>query len=94
VRELHARKKKQPLWPLAKARANKTAIDWAHYTPPVPKFIGRRVFKNIDLAELVRFIDWGRSSRPGTWPAPSPPSSATRWWAPRPRASTPTRKPC
>jgi 5-methyltetrahydrofolate--homocysteine methyltransferase len=58
VRELHARKKKQPLWPLAKARANKTAIDWAHYTPPVPKFIGRRVFMNIDLAELVRFMDW------------------------------------
>ncbi|MCP5216825.1 MAG: methionine synthase [Burkholderiaceae bacterium] len=58
VRDLHARKKKQPLWPLAKARANKTAIDWAHYTPPVPKFIGRRVFMNIDLAELVRFMDW------------------------------------
>ena len=58
VRELHARKKKQPMWPLAQARANKAAIDWAHYTPPVPKFIGRRVFMNIDLAELVRFLDW------------------------------------
>jgi 5-methyltetrahydrofolate--homocysteine methyltransferase len=29
------------------------------YTPPKPKFIGRRVFKNFDLAELARYIDWG-----------------------------------
>jgi 5-methyltetrahydrofolate--homocysteine methyltransferase len=29
------------------------------YTPPVPKFIGRRVFKNFDLAELAQYIDWG-----------------------------------
>jgi 5-methyltetrahydrofolate--homocysteine methyltransferase len=47
-----------PLWPLAKARANKTPIAWTHYTPPKPKFIGRRVFKNYDLAELARYIDW------------------------------------
>jgi 5-methyltetrahydrofolate--homocysteine methyltransferase len=59
VRQLHASKKQQPLWPLAKARANKTAIDWTHYTPPRPKFIGRRVFRNFDLAELARYIDWG-----------------------------------
>lgn len=59
VRELHASKKQVPLWPLAKARANKTPVDWTHYTPPKPKFIGRRVFKNYDLAELARFIDWG-----------------------------------
>jgi len=26
--------------------------------PPRPKFIGRRVFKNFDLAELVDYIDW------------------------------------
>jgi len=59
VRTLHANKKQVPLWPLAKARANKTPIDWAGYTPPKPKFIGRRVFKNFDLAELAKYIDWG-----------------------------------
>jgi 5-methyltetrahydrofolate--homocysteine methyltransferase len=59
VRTQHANKKQTPLWPLAKARANKTPIDWDHYTPPVPKFLGRRVFKNFDLAELAQFIDWG-----------------------------------
>jgi 5-methyltetrahydrofolate--homocysteine methyltransferase len=59
VRTLHANKKQVPLWPLAKARANKTPIDWTHYAPPKPKFIGRRVFKNYDLAELARYMDWG-----------------------------------
>jgi 5-methyltetrahydrofolate--homocysteine methyltransferase len=59
VRHQHANKKQVPLWPLAKARANKTPVDWAGYTPPQPKFIGRRVFKNFDLAELAKYIDWG-----------------------------------
>lgn len=59
VRHQHANKKQTPLWPLSKARANKTPIDWANYQPPVPKFIGRRVFKNFDLTELAKYIDWG-----------------------------------
>jgi 5-methyltetrahydrofolate--homocysteine methyltransferase len=59
VRELHASKKVTPLVTLAQARANKTPIDWAAYTPPKPKFIGRRVFRNYDLAELASCIDWG-----------------------------------
>ncbi len=59
VRTQHANKKQVPLWPLAKARANKTPIDWSSYTPPVPKFIGRRMFKNFDLTELASYIDWG-----------------------------------
>ena len=59
VRLQHANKKQTPMWTLAKARANATVVDWSSYTPPVPKFIGRRVFKNFDLAELAKFIDWG-----------------------------------
>ncbi|MCA0244734.1 MAG: methionine synthase [Proteobacteria bacterium] len=59
VRELHAAKKPPALVPLAAARANKTPIAWAAYTPPAPKFIGRRVFRNQDLAELAACIDWG-----------------------------------
>jgi len=59
VRAQHANKKQIPLWPLAKARANKTPVNWAQYQPTRPKFIGRRVFKNFDLTELVSFIDWG-----------------------------------
>jgi 5-methyltetrahydrofolate--homocysteine methyltransferase len=59
VRQQHANKKQTPLWPLAKARANKTPVDWSSYQPTTPKFIGRRVFKNFDLGELASFIDWG-----------------------------------
>ncbi|MBU1439803.1 MAG: dihydropteroate synthase, partial [Gammaproteobacteria bacterium] len=59
VRQLHANRKQVPMWPLAKARANRTPIDWSNYRPTVPKFLGRRVFKNFDLNELARYIDWG-----------------------------------
>jgi 5-methyltetrahydrofolate--homocysteine methyltransferase len=58
VREQFAGKKQTPLWPLDQARANATPIDWTSYFPKPPKFIGRRVFKNFDLAELTSYIDW------------------------------------
>ena len=58
VREQHASKKATPLVTLAAARANKTALDWSAYTPPKPRFTGRRVFKNYDLADLASAIDW------------------------------------
>ena len=59
VREQHANKKQTPLLPLAKARANAAHTDWSAFQPTAPKFIGKRVFKNFDLAELEPFIDWG-----------------------------------
>jgi len=59
VRAHHAAKKATPLVSLADARANKTPIDWSAYTPPVPKFVGRRVLKNQNLAEIADVIDWG-----------------------------------
>ena len=59
VRLQHANKKVVPLWPLAKARNNRTPIDFKTYTPTAPKFLGRRVFKNFDLAEIAKYIDWG-----------------------------------
>ena len=59
VRQLHAKRKKQPLWPLAKARANLPQLDFANPPPVAPRALGRRVFKNFDLAEIAQFIDWG-----------------------------------
>ena len=59
VRTLHANRKVTPLVSHAQARANKTPIVWQGYTPPKPKFIGRREFRNYDLAELAACIDWG-----------------------------------
>jgi 5-methyltetrahydrofolate--homocysteine methyltransferase len=59
VRQQHANKKATPLVTLAEARANKTPIDWSAYRPTAPKFIGRRLFRNYDLAEISQVIDWG-----------------------------------
>jgi 5-methyltetrahydrofolate--homocysteine methyltransferase len=59
VREQHANRKQVPLVSLEAARANRTPLDWDAYTPPAPKFIGRRLFKAYDLAEIAACIDWG-----------------------------------
>jgi 5-methyltetrahydrofolate--homocysteine methyltransferase len=59
VRDQHANKKATPLVSLAQARANKTPIDWAAYAAPQPRFIGRRLLRNQDLAEIAQLIDWG-----------------------------------
>jgi 5-methyltetrahydrofolate--homocysteine methyltransferase len=56
IRVQHANKKALPSLSLKDARANKMKLDFA---PVKPKFIGRRVFKNVDLASLAQFIDWG-----------------------------------
>jgi 5-methyltetrahydrofolate--homocysteine methyltransferase len=56
IREQHANKKALPMLSLADARANKAKLDFA---PVKPKFIGRRVFKNVELSTLARYIDWG-----------------------------------
>ncbi len=88
VREQHAGKKGPALITLAEARANKTPFVWempaddqpgrpgvhpvAHVHPPRPKFIGRRVFRNYDLAEVARYLDWGPFFQTwdlhGAWP--------------------------
>ncbi len=56
IREQHAHKKAAPMVSLTEARANKTKLAFA---PVKPKFIGRRVFKNYDLATIAHYIDWG-----------------------------------
>ncbi|MEP4484756.1 MAG: methionine synthase [Halioglobus sp.] len=59
VRERVAnRKPRAKRLPYATAAANKAAIEWSDYTPPVPSFIGTRVFDNFPLSELVDTIDW------------------------------------
>ena len=59
VRTQHANKKQTPMWTLAQARANRTAIDWMAFQPTPPRALGRRVFRNFDLNELVPYMDWG-----------------------------------
>jgi 5-methyltetrahydrofolate--homocysteine methyltransferase len=58
-REQHkGRKVKAPAFTLAEARANRYRCDWSAYRPPVPRMSGVRVFEDVPLEELVRYIDW------------------------------------
>ncbi|HEX7641820.1 MAG TPA: methionine synthase [Burkholderiaceae bacterium] len=57
LRTLHANKKAVPMLSLAAARANKARLSFDEVAKP--KFIGRRVFKNVDLGSLAEYIDWG-----------------------------------
>ncbi|MBW4048527.1 MAG: methionine synthase [Proteobacteria bacterium] len=59
IRAQHASKKQTALITLQEARANRLVLNWPEAVAPEPKFTGRRVFRNIDLAEAARFIDWG-----------------------------------
>jgi 5-methyltetrahydrofolate--homocysteine methyltransferase len=60
IRTQHANKKATPMVSLAAARANKSKVDFSGAHAPVkPKFIGRRLFRNYDLATLAQYIDWG-----------------------------------
>jgi len=59
IRVQHAGRKGPTLVPIEAARANAFKTDWAHYVPPVPMAMGRREFRNADLAEIARYIDWG-----------------------------------
>jgi 5-methyltetrahydrofolate--homocysteine methyltransferase len=59
TRERHlAQKSESKKVSLAEARANKFKTDWSAYVPPRPNFLGTKVFREYDLAELARIIDW------------------------------------
>jgi 5-methyltetrahydrofolate--homocysteine methyltransferase len=59
VAEAHARAEadKQRLT-LERARANKMRIDWEAYRPLKPAFLGARVFRTYEVAELIPYVDW------------------------------------
>lgn len=60
ARTQHANKKGVPLLTIADARKNNMQLSFAgEFAPVKPKFIGRRVFKNIDLNLIAQYIDWG-----------------------------------
>ena len=60
IRVQHAGKKALPMVSIAGARKNKAALAFdGAFQPVAPKFIGRRHFRNFDLAILANYIDWG-----------------------------------
>jgi len=69
--EFRERQGRRPLLSLADARARKQNFDWTKVDIPRPEFFGSRVFStdsadrsrlgawNLELPEIVDFIDWG-----------------------------------
>jgi 5-methyltetrahydrofolate--homocysteine methyltransferase len=58
VRAQHAAKSGPKLVSLAEARANAFSYDWSRAAPPAPTMLGKRPFRNVDLALIVPYIDW------------------------------------
>ena len=53
-----ARQQAKELLPFEEARANKLQLDWQAYEPPQPALQGIKVFDDISLEEISRYIDW------------------------------------
>ena len=59
VRERHAaRREKTLLLPYEEAVRRRLHVDWEAYRPPRPARPGIHVFDEVDLRELVAYIDW------------------------------------
>ena len=60
IRVQHAGKKALPMLTLEAARKNKMSLSFdGNHAPRKPRFVGRRHFRNVDLATLANYIDWG-----------------------------------
>ena len=58
-RERYAAKiEKREFLSIAAARANKLALDWTGYTPPLPENLGVQVLEDFPLETLIEYIDW------------------------------------
>ena len=44
--------------PLQEARKNKFVINWTKNAPVQPKFVGVKVLKDVDIKEIIPFINW------------------------------------
>ena len=53
-----SRAQAKTLLDIGQARANALVLDWQAYIPPKPAQPGIHTLRQIDLAELARYIDW------------------------------------
>lgn len=59
IRQNHSEKQSSTNYiSLESARANKIALDWNEYTPPVPNKPGVTVYDNLPVETLYDYIDW------------------------------------
>ena len=54
-----AKKTVKQFLPFGQAQENKVPVDWNTFRPVTPTFTGTKTFDGYDLAEIVRYIDWG-----------------------------------
>jgi 5-methyltetrahydrofolate--homocysteine methyltransferase len=86
VRQQHANKKQTPLWPLAKARANKTPWWTGPATSPrCPSSLAGACSRTLTWPSWPSYIDWGPFFQTWDLAGPYPAILTTRWWAPRPK---------
>ena len=59
LREDHAKRQQEKnLLTIEKARKNRVPIDWTHFEPTKPTFLGNRYFDDYPLDEIANYIDW------------------------------------
>jgi 5-methyltetrahydrofolate--homocysteine methyltransferase len=59
LRDKHlGRQSRQEYISLKEARENKPQINWNDYSPVKPQFLGEKVFNDIKLEEIAKYIDW------------------------------------
>jgi 5-methyltetrahydrofolate--homocysteine methyltransferase len=58
LREQHAKKREKPLLPYLEAQANRPRFTWTKSNLPAPAFQGRRELAEVEIRELVQYIDW------------------------------------
>ncbi len=58
LRKTFAEKRARPLVPLEVARERRTPVTWNAADLPAPPFLGRRVIEDVQLDDLVPYIDW------------------------------------
>jgi 5-methyltetrahydrofolate--homocysteine methyltransferase len=57
-REAFSKRRERKLVPYAEALRRRFTIDWQKEPPAKPSFLGRRVLRDVPLAEVVPYIDW------------------------------------
>ena len=48
----------KPYLTFQQAQQNAVKIDWDHYLPPAPTFLGNKAFSDTPLSEIREYIDW------------------------------------
>ncbi|HMU55460.1 MAG TPA: methionine synthase [Nitrospira sp.] len=58
VRQAHQERGARPLVSLDAARKNRLNTDWSSLDMPEPSFLGTREIRELNLGELIPYIDW------------------------------------